>query len=376
VQKTPAPTRPQAAFARDIDEFIAHMQAERGFSLHTAAAYRRDLEQYARWMLKNEVASPRKIEPTHVLKWMHDLRACPPENSSGGRLYSPASVARKLASARSWHKFLTREKGYLDPAGAPRKRENARKLPRVLSVEQVRALLEAPRGADLIVIRDRAILELLYASGLRAAELCALRPSDLDLEAGLVRCRGKGDKERLVPLSKAARRTLGEYLGGARPQLLGVPLEKLTTPKRGRPAKVVPNIRRSRRTETLFVEKGGEALARLNLHSLIKRYARDADLPDWVTPHTLRHSFATHLLQNGADLRAIQEMLGHTDIATTQIYTHVEPTISALVLNAPIRALEPMVQRKEPLLGRIKCRSHFDVEALTKPECLKMSTFG
>jgi integrase/recombinase XerD len=200
----------------------------------------------------------------------------------------------------------------------------ARQLPRVLSVEQVRALLEAPQGADLLTVRDRAILELLYASGLRAAELCALRPSDLDLEAGLVRCRGKGDKERLVPLSRAAKRALEEYLGGARPQLLGIKLSADGAPKRGRPRKNVPATRSSRRSETLFIERGGGALLRLNLASIVRRYARDADLPLWVTPHTLRHSFATHLLQNGADLRAIQEMLGHTDIATTQIYTHVE----------------------------------------------------
>jgi integrase/recombinase XerD len=322
--KPSAPTRPQLAFAREIDEFIAHTQAERGFSSHTGAAYRRDLEQYARWMLKNEVLSPRKIEADDVTRWLADLRSRPPEKSGGGQLYAPASVSRKLAAARSWHKFLGREKGYPDPTARMESVKATRALPRVLSMEQVRELLETPRGADLIATRDRAILELLYAAGLRASELCALRPSDLDLEAGLVRCRGKGDRERLVPLSKASQRALSEYLGGARPQLLGIKLEESEAPKRGRPRKIVPQIRRARRTETLFVEKGGEALARLNLHSLVQRYAREADLPEWVTPHTLRHSFATHLLQNGADLRAIQEMLGHTDIATTQIYTHVE----------------------------------------------------
>ncbi len=316
--------RAQLAFSRDIDEFIAHVQVERGFSLHTASAYRRDLEQYGRWMLKNEVAAPRKIETALVLRWMADLRACVPEKSKGGKLYAPASVARKLAAVRSWHKFLMREKEYADPAARLESLKTPRALPRVLSVEQVRDLLNAPRGADLITVRDRAILELLYAAGLRASELCALRPADLDLEAGLVRCKGKGDRERLVPLSKAARRALEEYLGGARPQLLGVQLKDDETPKRGRPRKMVPNVRRSKRTESLFVEEGGESLARLNLHALVRRYAQAADLPLWVTPHTLRHSFATHLLQNGADLRAIQEMLGHRDIATTQIYTHVE----------------------------------------------------
>ncbi len=314
--------RAQLAFARDIDEFIAHVQVERGFSAHTAAAYRRDLEQYARWMLKNEVA-PRKIEAIHILGWMADLRSRAPEKSKGGKLYSPASVARKLAAARSYHKFLMREKEIADPTARLESLKTPRALPRVLSPSQVRDLLDAPRGAEVLVVRDRAILELLYAAGLRAAELCALRPADLDLDAGLVRCRGKGDRERLVPISRAAGRALAEYLGGARPQLLGVELHADDKPKRGRPRKT-PLVRRSKRTETLFIERGGEALARLNLASIVRRYAREAGLPLWVTPHTLRHSFATHLLQNGADLRAIQEMLGHTDIATTQIYTHVE----------------------------------------------------
>lgn len=322
--KTPAPNRAQLAFARDIDEFIAHVRVERGFSTNTASAYRRDLEQYARWLTKNEVSSPRKIETAHVLRWMADLRACIPERSKGGKLYAPASVARKLAAVRSWHKFLLREKEVADPAARLESLRTPRALPRVLSVEQVRDLLSAPRGAEILIVRDRAILELLYASGLRAAELCALRPADLDLEAGLVRCRGKGDRERLVPLSKAARRALEEYLGGARPQLLGVQLSEDDKPKRGRPRKIAPAVRRSKRTESLFVERGGESLTRLNLHSIVRRYAETAHLPNWVTPHTLRHSFATHLLQNGADLRAIQEMLGHADIATTQIYTHVE----------------------------------------------------
>ena len=316
--------RAAQAFARDIDEFIAHVQVERGFSAHTAAAYRRDLEQYARWMIKKEVVSPRKIEAPQVLAWMADLRACVPEKSKGGKLYAPASVARKLAAARSFHKFLMREREVADPTARLESLKTPRALPRVLSPSQVRDLLEAPQGADLITIRDRAILELLYAAGLRAAEVCALRVVDLDLEAGLVRCRGKGDRERMVPISRAARRALAEYLGGARPQLLGVQLETLDKPKRGRPRKAAPTLRRSKRTEMLFVERGGEGLARLNLGSLVRRYAREAGLPLWVTPHTLRHSFATHLLQNGADLRAIQEMLGHADIATTQIYTHVE----------------------------------------------------
>ena len=326
----PAPSelplkKARLAFERDIGEFVAQMQVERGFSVHTAAAYRRDLEQYARAMIGRGILSARKIEASDIQVFAGDLRGKPIENSRvSGRLYSPASVARKMAAIRSFHRFLSRERNYPDPGarldsvGAPRS------LPRVLSVSDVRDLLNAPQGAEPLVLRDRAILELLYATGMRASEVCDLRLADVMIGERLARCRGKGNKWRLVPLSKAAARATEEYLGSARPQLLGVVLERSDKPKRGRPRKVVAPTRK--RNDALFVEEGGAALLRLNLYSLVRRYAADAGLPNWVSPHTLRHCFATHLLQNGADLRAIQEMLGHADIATTQIYTHVETT--------------------------------------------------
>jgi integrase/recombinase XerD len=314
--------RAKTIFERDIDEFVEHMEVERGLSLHTSAAYRRDLLAYASWMIKGCIYSPRKIQHEDVLKWIHELRVAPAKHKTGGQVYAASSVARKMAAVRSWHKFLSREKNYPNPTAHIEGTTAKRKLPRVLSVAQINALLEAPIGAEIIAIRDRAILELLYASGLRASELCGLKPADLRLEDGLVRCRGKGDRERLVPFSKAAKRALEEYLGTARPQLLGIQLQN-EAPKRGRPRKVSP-IRRTRRTEALFIECGGCPLERINLNALVRRYALAAGLPDWVSPHTLRHSFATHLLENGADLRAIQEMLGHIDIATTQIYTHIE----------------------------------------------------
>lgn len=316
-------TRAEAAFGKEIEEFIAYMSAERGFSAHTATAYKQDLEQYARWMIKNGVSAPKKVTFAEISRWAHDLRALPIENARvRGRLYSAGSVARKLASARSWHKFLAREKEYPDPTARLESVQAPKRLPRVLSLEAVRTLLEAPQGASPIVLRDRALLELLYATGMRASEVCELRPVDVLLSEGLARCRGKGDKERLVPLSRAAVRALEEYLGGARPQLLDFVAEISDKPKRGRPRKLVAKTRR--RVEFLFVEEGGAPFERASLYSLVRRYAAEAGLPIWVSPHTLRHSFATHLLQNGADLRAIQEMLGHADIATTQIYTHIE----------------------------------------------------
>lgn len=312
-------------FALAIEEFVEQMQVERGFSVHTAAAYRRDLEQYARWMIASGILSPRKIEASHIQHFVGDLRGKPMENARvRGRLLSPASVARKLAAVRSFHRFLGRERDYPDPAARLESVQTPRSLPRVLSVEQVRELLRAPLGAEPMALRDRAILELLYATGMRASEACELRVGDLNLGERMVRCRGKGDKWRVVPLSKAATRAIEEYLGSARPQLLGVVLPKSDKPKRGRPRKTLAPPRR--RSDALWVEEGGAPLLRLHLYALVRRYANMAELPSWVSPHTLRHCFATHLLQNGADLRAIQEMLGHSDIATTQIYTHVETT--------------------------------------------------
>ena len=317
--------RARAAFERDIAEFVAQMQVERGFSIHTASAYRRDLEQYARGMIGRGVLSPRKIEAGDIESFVGDLRGKPIENARvRGRLYSPGSVARKIAAIRSFHKFLSRERAYPDPGARLGAITAPRALPRVLTVEDVRALLMAPTGAEPMTLRDRAILELMYATGARASEVCALRVADLMLGERLARCKGKGDKWRMVPLSKASTRALEEYLGTARPQLLGVIATQPSKPKRGRPRKAVTPTRR--RGDALFVEEGGAPLLRLTLYGLVRRYAQKAGLPAWVSPHTIRHCFATHLLQNGADLRAIQEMLGHADVATTQIYTHVETT--------------------------------------------------
>jgi integrase/recombinase XerD len=194
-------------------------------------------------------------------------------------------------------------------------------LPHVLSPEQMRSLLDSPDHATPLGVRDRALLELLYASGLRASELCGLRAQDLDLENGLLRCRGKGSKERVVPLGDAAKHAVENYVSFARPKLL----EGVAEPQSSTRTDSVAMKKKPRRaTPVLFLGQRGGALSSVSLGVIVKMHALRCNLPQWVSPHTLRHSFATHLLQGGADLRAIQEMLGHADIATTQIYTHVE----------------------------------------------------
>jgi integrase/recombinase XerD len=294
--------------AAEIQEFVDHTRVERGFSENTAAAYQRDLMQYALWLGREGVLKAAAVEPSHVTRFAHVLRGAQYTQATEGKLYAPTSIARKLAAVRAWHRFLAREKEYSDPAAKLDATKLPRRLPRVLSKEQMRALLASPRASTPEGVRDRAVLELLYGSGLRASELCGLCESDVDAAGGFVRCTGKGDKTRIVPVGEAARAALENYLSFARPKLL-----ERRSPKRN-----------ARRFAELFLGDKGQVLSRVTLYQIVRQHAGRAALPDWVSPHTLRHSFATHLLQGGADLRAIQEMLGHVDIATTQIYTHVE----------------------------------------------------
>ena len=305
-----------SAFERDIETFMDALRVERGVSIHTVSNYRRDLEQYACWLLQQKINAPREINSDHIAAYLRALSGAQVDQKT----YAPASIARKLAALRSWHKFLARENSWPDPTSRLDSFRIGRRLPHVLSFEQMRSLVEAPSSGDARGVRDRALLEMLYASGLRAAELCALRLSDIDLERDLMRCRGKGGKERMVPLAGVARAALDNYLAFARPKLSGA-ADELKNAKGVRARK---NFARRGVSDIVFLSDMGRALSRELLGQIVKKHAARAGLPAWVSPHSLRHSFATHLLANGADLRAIQELLGHADISTTQIYTHVE----------------------------------------------------
>ena len=311
-------TNPDATqFARDIETFIDSLRVERGVSVHTVTNYRRDLEQYARWMARHQIGAPRDVTSENITDYLRALSGAQVD----GKTYAAASIARKLAALRSWHKFLARENSWPDPTSRLDSFRIGRRLPHVLSFEQMRSLVEAPNNSDARGVRDRALLEMLYASGLRAAEICALRLSDIDLERNFMRCRGKGGKERMVPLAGVARAALDNYLAFARPKLSGA-ADELEDAKGARARRNFVAARRQR--SWCFLSDMGRALSRELLGQIVKKHAERAGLPDWVSPHSLRHSFATHLLANGADLRAIQELLGHADISTTQIYTHVE----------------------------------------------------
>jgi integrase/recombinase XerD len=277
-----------------IGPFLHYLMSECGVSPHTLAAYRADLMKFVAWRKAHAPGPLARLDVGDLAGYVDFLTA------SG---LAPSSVGRHLASLSTFFRFLIFE---------GRLAENVAKLllappvwdrlPTVLGPAAVERLLSTPCATTRVGRRDRAALETLYATGCRASEVVALRPRDLDLEAGLARCVGKGDKERIVPLGSRARSALIEYLERDRAAL----------------------VRRHPETATVLVARSGRPLSRVGLWRIVKTHARAAGLPQAVSPHTLRHSFATHLLAGGADLRAVQEMLGHASIATTQIYTRVE----------------------------------------------------
>ncbi|MEX2171222.1 MAG: tyrosine recombinase XerC [Pirellulales bacterium] len=280
---------------RQIAQFLQHMRVERGASEHTIKGYREDLESLADYLADEEGRTPAPESLTTV-----ELRGYLSALHEAG--YAKASISRRLASVRSFFRFGQRD-GWADsnPATALRNPRKSHKLPHFLSSDEVGKLLVAPTSDDPQGLRDRAILETLYSAGLRVSELVGMNDGDLDLQSGIARIRGKGRKERLAPIGSHADRALRTWLG----------TRKLSakSPK-GREA-------------PLFVNKFGNRLTTRSVGRLLEKYIREVGLDQRTTPHTLRHSFATHLLDRGADIRSVQELLGHKSLVTTQIYTHV-----------------------------------------------------
>ncbi len=272
--------------------FLDHLSVERGLSANTLSAYRQDLETYFRYLEKKNLSLERTGK--------EDIRSFMMAQKDKG--LSARSISRALATLRTFHRFLMHE-GCLkeDPTALLESPKLWRKLPEVLSVEEVSRLLAIVSGRRWIALRDRALLETLYATGLRVSEAASLKIEDLHLDVGFLRCFGKGGKERIVPLGKEAIYALKRYLERARPKLS-----------------------RGKDKNTLFLSRLGKRLSRQSLWKMVQKSAREAHIRKRITPHTLRHSFASHMLERGADLRVVQEMLGHSDISTTQLYTHVD----------------------------------------------------
>ncbi|WP_042145795.1 site-specific tyrosine recombinase XerD [Paucisalibacillus sp. EB02] len=277
------------------NDFFHYLQVERGLSDNTLVSYKRDLNRYTEKMTKEQHASWNEIHRVDIINFLYQLR-------DEGK--STATIARTISSIRQFHHFLLREEIVNHDATlhieTPKKE---RKLPDILSVEEVDKLLDI-NGNSPLDIRNKAMLELMYATGLRVSELVTLKTDDLHLTMGFVRCFGKGSKERIVPLGDVAEMAVENYLQYSRQILL----------KKNRVEKV------------LFLNQHGRPMTRQGFWKILKKLTTEANIIKDITPHTLRHSFATHLLENGADLRAVQEMLGHSDISTTQIYTHVTKT--------------------------------------------------
>jgi integrase/recombinase XerD len=287
-------SRASASFAAEIDAFIAYIDLERGLSRHTRVNYQSDLDQAAAFFSRRGRAGWSAVKDDDATAWIHSL--------SEGR-YRVTSVARKLAALRMLARHLVREGRRTDDfAALISSPKPQRRMPGTLTEAEVAHLLSAANGGDARSLRDRALLELFYSSGLRVSELAALTLQQVDIEQGFLRVFGKGAKERVVPVGGKACDALRIYLISGRPQLV--------KPRTG---------------SQLFLNRQGGALSRVALWMIVKAYAQRAGITKNVKPHALRHSFATHLLTGGADLRAIQEMLGHASIATTQIYTAVEP---------------------------------------------------
>ena len=279
-------------------DFLAYLELERGLSRNTLEAYASDLAQYGEY-LNRQGLDALGVSRQDLAGFVTELATGDP--GAGRRPAAAATLQRKIACLRSFYRHLRRE-GLLDgdptqDLRAPRSRE---RLPKVLSRDEVNRLLAQPDGDSPAALRDRALLETMYACGLRASETIGLTVAHLDAEAGILLVTGKGSKERIVPVGSAALRALGAYLGRARPQLVGL-------------ADVAE----------VFVNLRGTPLSRQGLYKIVQGHAAAAGLGAQMSPHTLRHTFATHLLTGGCDLRSVQEMLGHADIATTQIYTHL-----------------------------------------------------
>jgi integrase/recombinase XerD len=278
-----------------LKAFMDYLFVEKGSAKNTMMAYERDLKSYLHYLKNVEsVQSLNDVQRVHIVHFLRFLK----EHGKSSK-----TLARHIASVRAFHQFLLRAKATSqDPSVQIETPRLERSLPNVLSLQEVEILLDTPKIQDHFGIRDKAMLELLYATGIRVSELIGLEIDNVQVAMGFVRCNG--NKERIIPIGRAAADAIKHYLESGRPRFIST----------------------KQQDHALFLNHQGKRLTRQGFWKILKKLAKEAGIDKELTPHTLRHSFATHLLENGADLRAVQEMLGHADISTTQIYTHVTKT--------------------------------------------------
>ncbi|MGI5853680.1 MAG: site-specific tyrosine recombinase XerD [Bacillota bacterium] len=274
-----------------LQNFLAYLAVEKGLAENTVQSYGRDLKNFFTYLTAKKITLDHVTQTTIISYLLHIQ----------GKGLATSTVSRNLASLKSFFHFLVRENVLTsDPTLNLESPKQQKKLPQILTTKEVSMLLSIPDLTTTAGLRDKAMLEMLYATGLRVSELTGLDCKDVDIEFGYVKCLGKGSKERIVPLGSVAIRVLKDYLQRGRPELVS-----------------------GAKCDAIFLNHHGQRLTRQGFWKIIKKYADSLGTDKTITPHTLRHSFATHLLENGADLRAVQEMLGHADISTTQIYTHL-----------------------------------------------------
>lgn len=278
---------------RQVEEFLNYLSVERGLAFNTISSYRRDLNKYIKYLEKNNVASFSESRRKNITDFMLHLK---------DKGLNSNSIARALVAIKVLYRFLVNERYLKDEISSVLNLPKLwRRLPDVLSIEEVDRLLKTPNLRTAMGVRDKAVLELMYATGMRVSEIANLKLNDLNLDMSFIKCTGKGQKERIIPLGRYALRALTRYIEKARPKFL-----------------------KQKDESCLFLSRLGKKVSRQTFWKMIKTYAKKSRIKKEVTPHTLRHSFATHLLERGADLRTLQEMLGHSDISTTQIYTHID----------------------------------------------------
>lgn len=327
----------QSPFSPKIQQFLNHISVERGLSPKTVEAYESDLTKYTNWL--REARKINDVNEITQLDIEEYVRAMSSQAMSSQNL-GPRTIARRIASIHEWNKFmLSNAQIASDPSAEVKAPKQAEHLPDVLSISEVERVIDAAGGfgsTDAVSLRDRALVEFLYATGARVSEAVGLKFEDIDLAESVVRLSGKGQKQRLVPIGKCAVRALRDYLDKARP-ILASRAQKSQATAKSRLNSSLNSSSKSANSHVIFLNKRGKSLSRQSAWEAISRAGKMAKIGKELHPHTLRHSFATHLISGGADVRTVQELLGHASVTTTQIYTHISPDalMEAYVMSHP-----------------------------------------
>lgn len=332
----------QSPFSPKIQQFLNHISVERGLSPKTVEAYESDLTKYTNWLREarkiNDVNEITQLDIEEYVRAMSSQAMA--SQAMASQNLGPRTIARRIASIHEWNKFmLSNAQIASDPSAEVKAPKQAEHLPDVLSISEVERVIDAAGGfgsTDAVSLRDRALVEFLYATGARVSEAVSLKFEDIDLDESVVRLTGKGQKQRLVPIGKCAVCALRDYLDKARP-ILASRAQKSQATAKSRLNSSLNSSSKSANTHVIFLNKRGKSLSRQSAWEAISRAGKMAKIGKELHPHTLRHSFATHLISGGADVRTVQELLGHASVTTTQIYTHISPDalMEAYVMSHP-----------------------------------------